>query len=506
MSWNSQVTDTESSNQLIKLLNVAKSYIGGNEYEELSYKINRWRGGLYESGLLSEDCFLPYNIIVRSAKSSMLFCTPIVDWTDGVDKLEVKNVIYDNLRKCGVLDSNSYIDDLGDIISDFEKSNYNTFTEYLQEKEREALVFNNSSVRYDLFLDKIKDIHSFASLSYTLSSDKLSFEGIFEVLMALWQSISPKEYEKNIETYGTPGMGRLDNESSSLDFSASNKGVIIKLDETKIFDAFKKFCNGIIVNSLTPKFFTAFEYIGDAAINIQRLYSKERDDEFSKILFNYIEACRRDNWKDINAGDFINKWVKKFGLGDHISISQTAEGLGLVVKLHKSANDKHGRLLADEGFGITKLIGTMINIETTILMCQPAIKSAFGKNSRMARTITTLAIEEPENHLHPRYQALLAEMFVDAYKNYNIHFIVETHSEYMVRKLQTLVAKKELTQGEVSLQYVYDADPEKRPKGEPHVKSIKIREDGTLREAFGPGFFDEADNLAMDLLTIKAMG
>ena len=124
----------------------------------------------------------------------------------------------------------------------------------------------------------------------------------------------------------------------------------------------------------------------------------------------------------------------------------------------------------------------------------------------MARTITTLAIEEPENHLHPRYQALLAEMFVDAYKNYNIHFIVETHSEYMVRKLQTLVAKKELTQGEVSLQYVYDADPEKRPKGEPHVKSIKIREDGTLREAFGPGFFDEADNLAMDLLTIKAMG
>ena len=88
----------------------------------------------------------------------------------------------------------------------------------------------------------------------------------------------------------------------------------------------------------------------------------------------------------------------------------------------------------------------------------------------------------------------------DAYKNYNIHFIVETHSEYMVRKLQTLVAKKKLTQDEVSLQYVYDANPEKRPKGEPHGKSIEIREDGILRDSFGPGFFDEADNLAMDLL------
>ena len=114
--------------------------------------------------------------------------------------------------------------------------------------------------------------------------------------------------------------------------------------------------------------------------------------------------------------------------------------------------------------------------------------------------VTTIAIEEPENHLHPRYQALLAAMFADAYKNYNIHFIVETHSEYLVRKLQTLVAKKELTPEEVSLQYVYNADAEKRPKGEPQVKNIEIREDGILRDSFGSGFFDEADNLAMDLL------
>ena len=99
----------------------------------------------------------------------------------------------------------------------------------------------------------------------------------------------------------------------------------------------------------------------------------------------------------------------------------------------------------------TKLITTLINIELSILT----------KDYKYV----TLAIEEPENHLHPRYQALLAEMFADAYKNYGIHFIVETHSEYMVRKLQTLVAKKELTPAEVSLQYLYNPDIELRPKG-----------------------------------------
>ena len=38
---------------------------------------------------------------------------------------------------------------------------------------------------------------------------------------------------------------------------------------------------------------------------------------------------------------------------------------------------------------------------------------------------------------------------------------------------------------------------------EKKVRRIDINEDGCLKEAFGEGFFDEADNLAMNLLLIK---
>lgn len=99
---------------------------------------------------------------------------------------------------------------------------------------------------------------------------------------------------------------------------------------------------------------------------------------------------------------------------------------------------------------------------------------------------------------------MLAEMFVDAYKTYNIQFIIETHSEYLIRKLQTLVAKKDITTDEVSLNYMYDPDPAKRPANMPQIKKIEIGNDGRLKSAFGSGFFDEADNLTMDLLTLKA--
>ena len=99
---------------------------------------------------------------------------------------------------------------------------------------------------------------------------------------------------------------------------------------------------------------------------------------------------------------------------------------------------------------------------------------------------STIYVEEPEVHLHPKYQSLLADMFVEAYQKYNIHFIIETHSEYLIRKLQVLVADKEnkLTPNDVSLNYV-----EKDKNGISTNRKIEL-EDGRLSEPFGPGFFD----------------
>ena len=91
-------------------------------------------------------------------------------------------------------------------------------------------------------------------------------------------------------------------------------------------------------------------------------------------------------------------------------------------------------------------------------------------------------------------------MFMDAYKNYNIHFIIETHSEYLIRKLQTLIAKPEceLNNDDVAIHYI-------SKEASQRVKRIGIQDDGRLETPFGAGFFDEADNLAMELLTIKWM-
>ena len=69
--------------------------------------------------------------------------------------------------------------------------------------------------------------------------------------------------------------------------------------------------------------------------------------------------------------------------------------------------------------------------------------------------------------------------------------------------MQKLAAKKIVNADDISIQYVYHPNVERRPLYTPQITSIKVKSDGRLTDSFGPGFFDEADNAAMELLTLK---
>lgn len=260
----------------------------------------------------------------------------------------------------------------------------------------------------------------------------------------------------------------------------------------------------LLVNEVVCLWFTQhIDYIISSSALVHRAYSIEDDNKMSRILRKWNE---RDNdynneyFADPNLvwnkpGAFLKKWIKEFHIGDSIEFKGTSEGLGMLVYIVKEGGAR--RLLADEGYGITQLVSLLLQINNNIQMCiQPDMES--GNHIYPKKLI---CVEEPEVHLHPKYQSMLAEMFVEAYQKYNIHFIIETHSEYLIRKLQVMVADKDssLTSNDVSLNYV-----EKDEKGVSTNRKIEILEDGRLSEPFGTGFFDEADMLAMDLLKYKA--
>ena len=200
----------------------------------------------------------------------------------------------------------------------------------------------------------------------------------------------------------------------------------------------------------------------------KRIYRREEDDYFNNLLSSFFEVELSKNKKE-----FLDTWSNSFSLKGKIE--------PILDKKYNFQTVDVGIPLIEQGFGISQLVAILLKI--------------------MVIEAKTLILEEPEANLHPAFQSKLADMFLDACKTFNQQFIIETHSEYMVRKFQYLVAKGEMKKEDVVIYYFHD--PNNIPEGEPQVKKIEILEDGSLSDDFGPGFFDEADNLAINLFNLQ---
>lgn len=58
---------------------------------------------------------------------------------------------------------------------------------------------------------------------------------------------------------------------------------------------------------------------------------------------------------------------------------------------------------------------------------------------------STVILDEPETHLHPEWQLVLAEIIVLLHKEFNIHVILTTHSPYFLRAIEVFSDKYGVT-------------------------------------------------------------
>jgi len=98
---------------------------------------------------------------------------------------------------------------------------------------------------------------------------------------------------------------------------------------------------------------------------------------------------------------------------------------------------------------------------------------------------STIILEEPEIHLHPLAQSVLAEMFVEISQQRGVQFVVETHSEHLFRRMQTLVAKQTVSTDEVALYFV------ERTGKSAQLRTLQIDEFGRVSN-WPEGFFGDA--------------
>ena len=143
--------------------------------------------------------------------------------------------------------------------------------------------------------------------------------------------------------------------------------------------------------------------------------------------------------------------------------------------------------LADKGMG---------SIQLMILLFRVATKMSEAGIGFGTKTVNSLlVIEEPEQNLHPMLQSKLADLFYELNREYGFRFIIETHSEYLIRKSQVIVGEANKSNEPFNNPFkVYYFPSEGEPYDLPYAKS------GRFEEQFGTGFFDEASKWNREIL------
>lgn len=161
--------------------------------------------------------------------------------------------------------------------------------------------------------------------------------------------------------------------------------------------------------------------------------------------------------------DGVSKWLARMKVAQKLEVRQQGRSSRYELVIHR---DGVACNLRDVGIGVSQVL--------------PVLVLAY-----FAPSGSTIILEEPEIHLHPLAQSVLAELFIEVSRQRKVQFIVETHSEHLFRRLQTLVAGRKVANDAVAMYFV-----ERKGKSA-HLRELQLDEYGRVAD-WPKDFFGDA--------------
>ncbi|OOY15868.1 DUF3696 domain-containing protein [Thioclava sp. DLFJ4-1] len=174
--------------------------------------------------------------------------------------------------------------------------------------------------------------------------------------------------------------------------------------------------------------------------------------------------------------EFIAAWLVDLGIISKFRVKAVAKGRKEYEVLVKTQAKAPEVKLTDVGFGVSQVL--------------PALVQAF-----YCPAGSTVWMEQPEIHLHPKAQSVLADAFISAIQSYEdskpreTQLIIETHSEHLLNRLQRRVAEGVISKEDVAVYFVNNK------KGTAQLEALELDENGEILNWPENFFGDEMEDI-----------
>lgn len=231
------------------------------------------------------------------------------------------------------------------------------------------------------------------------------------------------------------------------------------------------------------KYFSNVYYIAPVRATAERYY------RLRNTAVNEVD-CRGKNLP-VFLNSLKNEQFKRFQKWTHTNLGfevekSLSEG-HVSLKIRKNGQDKAVNL-SDTGFGYSQILP----IVTQLWYITDARNRCEPIRFKLALQVTapiTVAIEQPELHLHPALQAKLIDVIARIATEKNVRFIIETHSETIINRIGTLIDKGKFNHNDVEIT-IFD-----KQFGEDKtcVRKSTFDEEGYLKD-WPIGFFEPEED------------
>ena len=229
------------------------------------------------------------------------------------------------------------------------------------------------------------------------------------------------------------------------------------------------------LSSAFEELFSHVYYLGPTRVHPQRYYHWERthpkeiDIWGNKAVDALLSARVRQlttahNGKSVSIEERISKWLQKLELAHSFSLvpKGAIDDNNYEVRIQKTSNSAEVTL-SDLGYGVSDLFPLLVH-------CYYVPEGS------------TLILEQPGIHLHPKAQADLADLLIEVITERNLQMLIESHSEHLLTRLQLRIAEQKIAASDTALYFC------ENEAGVSTIKSLDIDDLGNITN-WPPNFF-----------------